>query len=98
MALLTCSVFSSGSAATPAAESVQAIYDKTCAVCHAEGVHGAPRPGVKSDWETPLSYGVEEIYLNTLEGIGEMPRRGMCTDCTDDQLKAVVDFMIRSSL
>jgi cytochrome c5 len=70
------------------------IYNQTCVVCHDEGVHGAPRPGVKSDWESPLSYGLEEIYINTLEGIGEMPPRGLCDDCTGEQLKAVVDFML----
>ncbi len=41
-----------------------------------------------------LSYGKEEIYLNTLEGIGEMPPRGLCDNCSDEQLKAVVDFML----
>ncbi|MEO2173522.1 MAG: c-type cytochrome [bacterium] len=73
------------------------IYVQTCIVCHGEGVHGAPRPGVKSDWEGPLSYGKEEIYLNTFEGIGEMPSRGLCDECSDEQLKAVVDFMMMAA-
>jgi len=72
------------------------IYEETCVVCHGEGMHGAPRPGVKSDWQDRLSYGIEEIYLNTIEGMGvEMPPRGMCDDCSDEQLKLVVDFMLR---
>ena len=70
------------------------LYNQTCVVCHAEGVQGAPMPGVRDDWEAPLSYGKSEMYLNTIEGIGEMPPRGMCGDCSDDQLKAVVDYML----
>lgn len=71
------------------------IYNETCVVCHGDGVGGAPRPGDKSSWEQRLSYGIEEVYLNAIEGLGPaMPPRGMCTDCTDDQMKAVVDFML----
>ena len=72
----------------------ESIYNQTCVVCHGEGVHGAPRPGVKSDWEGSLSYGKTEMYLNTLEGIGEMPPRGLCDDCSEAQLKAVIEFML----
>jgi len=35
------------------------------------------------------------VYLNAIEGLGPaMPPRGMCADCSDEQLKATVDFMI----
>lgn len=51
---------------------------------------------MKSEWEPRLAYGIEELYLSTIEGLGPtMPPRGMCMDCSDSQLKAVVDYMIR---
>ena len=72
------------------------IYEQTCIICHGEGMHGAPRPGIKPDWEQRLTYGVEDMYLNTIEGIGiEMPPKGMCSDCSDEQIRAVVDFMLK---
>ena len=73
-------------------------YAQTCAVCHDEGVRGAPVPGVEDDWSFRLEYGVEELYLNTIEGMGEMPPRGACSDCTDAELKAIVDFMLGPSV
>lgn len=78
------------------AEEAEQIYNQTCVVCHGDGAEGAPRPGVKSEWEPRLAYGIEELYLSTIEGLGPtMPPRGMCMDCSDSQLKAVVDYMIR---
>ena len=71
-------------------------YKQTCIVCHGEGMHGAPKLGIKSDWEERLSYGIEDVYLNTIEGMGNvMPARGMCADCTDEQIEAIVDYMVK---
>ena len=95
IAIMSMVLGTNGSYADEAKTEVVRLYNQTCVVCHDEGVHGAPRPGARSDWEEPLSYGVQEMYLNTIEGIGEMPPRGMCNTCTDDQLKALVDYMIR---
>ena len=71
------------------------IYAETCIVCHAEGVGGAPRPGIDSDWQARLAYGVEELYYNTIEGLGAaMPPRGLCDSCSDKELGATVDYML----
>ena len=79
-----------------AARDAERIFNETCVACHGEGVRGAPRPGVKADWEPRLSYGIEDLYISAYEGVGAtMPPRGMCFDCSDSQLKAVVDFMVR---
>ena len=96
-ALLTV-LLSASSAAEEngAAEDAERIFKETCVACHGEGIRGAPRPGVKADWEPRLGYGIEDLYLNAVDGVGAlMPPRGMCFDCSDSQLKAVVDFMVR---
>ena len=72
-------------------------YTQTCAVCHEEGTRGAPIPGVVDDWSYRLDYGVEELYLNTVEGMGEMPPRGACADCSDEEIEAIVDFMLQQN-
>jgi len=73
----------------------EAIYQQTCQVCHATGVNGAPRPHVAADWTYRLDYGVEDLYLNVIEGLGaKMPPRGSCADCSDAQLQAAVDYML----
>jgi cytochrome c5 len=33
------------------AEDAEQIYKQPCVVCHADGAEGAPRPGVKAEWE-----------------------------------------------
>jgi cytochrome c5 len=77
-------------------EDAARIFSESCVACHGEGVRGAPRPGVKADWEPRLSYGIEGLYISALDGVGAtMPPRGLCFDCSDSQLKAVVDFMVR---
>ena len=81
------------------AERAEQIYNETCVVCHAQGMHSAPMPGVKADWEDRLAYGIEDIYLNAIEGMGgSMPARGMCNDCSDEEMRAVVDFMMKDVL
>jgi cytochrome c5 len=72
------------------------IYRESCDSCHGEGVYGAPRPGVEADWAPRLSYGIDGLYLSAFEGIiPQMPARGLCMECSDAQLMAVVDLMIR---
>lgn len=78
------------------ASAVEARYLQTCAVCHDQGVQGAPVPGVIEDWGFRLEYGREDLYTNTILGVGEMPPRGACADCTDAELRAIVDYMLEA--
>ena len=93
-AMLSSIIFGASSDGDDSTEAAR-IYGETCIICHGEGVGGAPRLGVKSDWAPRLSYGMEELYLNAIEGVGStMPARGMCLECSDAQLRAVVDHMV----
>ena len=92
--LAVCVSISTAALAAGADEGLQ-IYERTCQVCHAAGVNGAPRPHVPADWEYRLDYGVEDLYLNVIEGLGaKMPPRGACAQCSDAQLQAAVDYML----
>lgn len=74
----------------------ESIYHQICVTCHGLGIHGAPRPSLKSDWASRLAPGIENVYSNAIKGLGtSMPARGQCSDCSDEQLKAVVDFMTK---
>jgi cytochrome c5 len=64
--------------------------------CFGACAEDGPRPGVKAEWEPRLAYGVDELYLSAIEGLGPtMPPRGMCNECSDSQLKSVVDYIIK---
>lgn len=81
-------------AATNAAEN----YTKTCAICHAAGVAGAPKFGSSEDWLARVAKGKEALYQSSINGFPPaMPARGMCFSCSDDDLKALVDYMVENS-
>ncbi len=85
-------------AANPAGESV---YKKTCALCHAAGVAGAPKPGDKAEWAARIAQGDETLYKHAIEGFtgekGMMPPRGGGSSLSDDEVKAAVDYMVAKS-
>ena len=88
-------------AATGADDAGQAIYDKTCALCHAAGVAGAPPPSNKEHWAARMAQGKDALYKHAVEGYtgqaGMMPPRGGNPTLSDDEVKAAVDYMIGKS-
>lgn len=76
----------------------KSIFNKTCALCHATGVAGAPKPGDTADWGPRIAQGNDLLYKHAMEGFtgakGMMPARGGNTALTDDEVKAAVDYMV----
>jgi cytochrome c5 len=76
----------------------KSIFNKTCALCHASGVAGAPKPGDTADWGPRIAQGTDVLYKHAMEGYtgakGMMPARGGNTALTDDEVKAAVDYMV----
>jgi cytochrome c5 len=89
--------------AAPVAENTvgKSVYGKTCALCHAAGVAGAPKPGDKADWGPRIAQGLDVLHKHALEGFtgakGQMPARGGSTTLSDDDVKAAVAFMVDQS-
>lgn len=90
-------------AAAPAApasaepRSGKEVYDATCGTCHAIGVSGAPKFGNAGDWAPRVAQGIDVLYTHALEGLNAMPARGLCMNCSDDELKAAVDYMVNAA-
>lgn len=90
-------------APAPVAENTvgKKVYGATCAMCHAAGVAGAPKPGDKADWGPRIAQGNDTLYKHAIEGYtgakGMMPARGGGTTLSDDDLKAAVDHMVALS-
>lgn len=86
--------------AAPVAENTvgKSVYGKVCAMCHAAGVAGSPKPTDKADWAPRIAQGMPVLYKHSIEGFtgskGMMPARGASTTLTDDELKAAVDYMV----
>lgn len=75
------------------AVAVEAQYNKSCVACHASGAAGAPRTGVAADWQPRLSKGLDVLVQNSIKGVNAMPPKGMCFDCTEADMKALIEFM-----
>ena len=90
-------------AAAPVAENTagKSVYGKTCAMCHAAGVAGAPKPGDKADWAPRIAQGKDTLYKHAIEGYtgakGMMPARGGAATLSDDDVKAAVNHMVSLS-
>ena len=49
---------------------------------------------VRSDWDAVLQQPIKKTYRNTIEGLNNMPKRGLCGMCTDKFLRVLVDEML----
>ena len=91
-------------APAPVAENTvgKSVYGKTCAMCHAAGVAGAPKPGDKTEWGPRIAQGKDTLYKHAIEGYtgskGMMPAKGGAANLTDDEVKAAVDYMADQSV
>ncbi len=76
-----------------------AAYQRSCFACHSSGAAGAPKvgEGAMDEWTPRLEKGMEAVMANVIGGMGTMPPKGLCFDCTDEDLRALVEWMIENS-
>lgn len=80
------------------ANSGEARYKSNCVVCHASGVAGAPKLGDKADWSKRLALGGEDLLLqHAIQGYKAMPAKGTCADCSDQEIKLAIEYMLSQS-
>lgn len=65
----------------------ESLYQSYCSACHASGVGGAPKTHDAGAWSG------RKNLATAISGIGIMPARGGCADCSDDELQSIIDFM-----
>lgn len=74
------------------------VYKSTCSICHKSGLKGAPRLGIKEDWEARLTQSNEILYDHAINGFrgkkGVMPSRGSNARLSDTEVRAAVDYMV----
>ena len=70
------------------------IYQMSCNACHGTGAAGAPMLGDAVAWEARMEKGMDALMFNVINGVGAMPARGICMTCSDDDLQAIVNYML----
>lgn len=70
-------------------------YQRFCFSCHSSGVNGAPRVGDAAAWAPRLAQGDDLLLQHTIDGMPStaMPPRGMCIQCTDQELMDAIHYM-----
>ena len=76
----------------------KATYEKTCALCHAGGLAGAPRFGQAAEWAPRIKQGVPKLYNSALKGTPNgMPAKGGNLNLADADVKSAVDYMVAAA-
>ena len=84
------------SALTAAAgtRSGEAIYGTFCFACHATGVSEAPLFGSLQQWQPRIDKGMDELVATSLTGFNLMPPMGTCMNCTENEMRDSIQYMI----
>ena len=83
------------------------VYVSSCEPCHGSGGGGAPVTGDKEEWAIRLAKGKEAVYQLAIAGFeapvddegrtAVMPAKGARNDLSDEEIMAIVDYMIARS-
>lgn len=77
----------------------ETVYKKACISCHMTGAAGSPKLGDATAWEPRIAKGSAALVQSAIAGVPgtAMMARGACGTCSDDEIKAAVDYMITQS-
>lgn len=75
------------------------VYLKACLICHQDNKMGAPVIGDSASWYTRLkSSGLTGLYRHAIYGYNQMPVKGACVTCSDNDIISAVDYLLNASL
>ena len=94
-----CGEGTGGDAAGEAVDAVpgEVVYLRSCYSCHASGAAGAPRTGDVQAWQARSERGWDALMATTLNGRRGMPARGLCRQCSDEDLALALGYMLQRS-
>lgn len=74
------------------------LFDETCSSCHTGGfkgwMSGAPEIGDWDDWEPYFKEGLSVMTKHINEGTERHEVKGNCEDCTEQQIKAAIEYIM----
>ena len=77
------------------------VYGGACVACHDAGIGGAPKIGDAADWGPRIAQGEETLINHAIAGFtgakGMMPPKGTCMNCSDEEIKLAIEYMISKS-
>lgn len=86
------------SAPLASAKTAEEVYQQSCKACHQGGLAGAPKVSDKAAWTKRMAErGKDGLYKSAIKGLKAMPPKGLCMSCSDEELKATVDYILNST-
>jgi cytochrome c5 len=85
-----------GTAVAPPDTSIekgQKVYEQHCAICHKDGHMNAQKLGDKDLVSKPIDI----LIINSLHGVGNMPAKGGCKQCSNADIIAAVKYMAQQA-
>ena len=81
-------------AAAPAGKADgKAVYDGTCAACHATGAANAPKFGDRAAWAPRIKTGQAALLKSALNGKNAMPPLGGNSSLSDVEVRSALDYL-----
>mgnify|MGYP000276843971 FL=1 len=94
--MVTMASDSDASESMAAGRTGEAVYNLGCAACHTAGLAGAPMLANQAQWEGRLEKGLETLTNNAYNGYNAMPAKGLCMDCSLEEIERSVQYMLDS--
>lgn len=75
------------------------VFNASCMACHSTGAGGAPKVGDAVAWADRIAKGNDALYSSGINGLAgtSMMAKGGCMSCSDEEVKAAVDYMVENS-
>ncbi len=74
------------------------VYHEYCHICHGTGMPEVPQFGDEAHWRERADKGMDALYNAAIYGVNAMPPKGLCDECSEQQVKAAVDYMVTGSV
>jgi len=72
----------------------ETTYKSFCVICHQAGVAGAPKFRDAATWGDRPAMGIDALVKSAIAGKAAMPPKGTCMNCSEEDLKAVIEYML----
>ncbi len=80
----------------PSERTGEAIFGRYCSICHETGIAGAPKQQNAEEWKPRIekARGVNGLLSIVNQGLNAMPPKGTCQDCSQEELKRAIEYMM----
>lgn len=75
----------------------EAIYNTYCNTCHTTGIADSPLFGDAAAWAPRRSKGLQALLKTAIQGVNAMPPRGLCMDCSQEELLSSIEYILDNS-